>query len=167
MSELLDLQEFLADYLTESGDHLLALDEHLLEAERLAEAGRLPDPALIHGVFRAIHTLKGMAGMMGFQATTELAHEVEHHFDEVRNSRRRMLPEDFPALFGALDTLKRLQRRVAENGSDEGLDVSDALAGLKQLGQVPTASQVSGLLGRVDPHDVMEVLVARLARLAR
>jgi two-component system chemotaxis sensor kinase CheA len=81
----------------------VAEGEEILERMRadladLGEArarGEDADPALVNGLFRSAHSLKGLSGLFGFDALGELAHRAEDLLDGLRLSRVRL---DSPAL---------------------------------------------------------------------
>ena len=79
----MDLSKYAALFLTESREHLLACNRSLLEWER---APASPEP--VDRLFRAIHTIKGMAATMGYAAVARLAHGAENLLDALRHSRR-------------------------------------------------------------------------------
>jgi two-component system chemotaxis sensor kinase CheA len=75
----MDASKYTALFLAESREHLSTCNQLLLEWER--------DPAAtgaVAGLFRSIHTLKGMAATMGFARLAELAHRAEDLLDAVR-----------------------------------------------------------------------------------
>ncbi len=153
MSGGFDAGEFLADYLTEGGEHLGALEEALLEAEHLAVDGQRPGEQLVNRLFRAIHTLKGMAGMMGFDLLAGLAHEVEQLFDDVRHGARHLAATDYGAVFLAVDAFKRLHLRVEATGSEAGEDVAAEFAAIAELlGRADDAAEL-------DPYEKMARMV--------
>jgi two-component system chemotaxis sensor kinase CheA len=163
----LDLQAFLGDFLTEAADHLAILDDVLLELERLVAGGEGVGGELVNVLFRSIHTLKGMAGMMGFGTFTGLAHHLEQVFDEVRQATRQLGEADLPAVFDGFDALKRLHAHIAQSGGEIGLDVSAAEAAVaaltSQAAPAPTpreATAAPSWLDRLDDHDQMDALVA-------
>ena len=96
----MDLSRYAALFLTESREHLSACNGSLLEWER--------DPAAVEPVgrlFRAIHTIKGMAATMGYTAVAQLAHATENLLDALRNARVPATPDVFQLLFRAVDKL--------------------------------------------------------------
>ena len=133
MSGGLEMAEFLADFLTEAAEHIGALEAALLEAERLAGEGQDPGEALVNALFRAIHTLKGMAGMMAFDVLAGLAHEVEQLFDDVRHGARHLAAADYGPIFAALDAFKRLHARIEATGGEGGEDVAAEHAAIAAL----------------------------------
>ncbi len=81
-SSLGDDAELVADFLVEAREHLSQIEGQMLALER--------DPAameVIHTVFRAFHTIKGLAGFLGFSVVQAVSHEVETLLDLARNER--------------------------------------------------------------------------------
>ena len=72
----MDLAKYAALFLTESREHLNACNQLLLEWERAPES-RSP----VGELFRAVHTIKGMAATMGYAGVAELAHRLENLLD--------------------------------------------------------------------------------------
>ncbi len=119
----MDLARYAALFLDESRSHLRACTRLLLEWERDPDATEPVD-----GLFRSIHTLKGMAATMGYARLAAGAHEVESLLGAAREGS---VPRGGPlvdALLGAVDLLERGVEQAAA-GRDAEVD-SDALAGL-------------------------------------
>ncbi|HEX7337087.1 MAG TPA: chemotaxis protein CheA [Gemmatimonadales bacterium] len=96
----MDLSKYAALFLAESREHLSACNGSLLEWER--------QPAAVEPVsrlFRAIHTIKGMAATMGFAAVAQLAHSAENLLDALRHQRVAATADVFQLLFRAVDRL--------------------------------------------------------------
>ena len=72
----MDLSKYAALFLAESREHLAACNQSLLEWERDLTA---TEP--VGNLFRAIHTIKGMAATMGHDAVAALAHHTETLLD--------------------------------------------------------------------------------------
>jgi two-component system chemotaxis sensor kinase CheA len=105
----MDVRQYADLFLSESRDHLTAFNHLLLEWERDPAA---QDP--VGGIFRAVHTIKGMAATMGYPAVTELAHGLEDLLDLVRRGERAASPALFDLLFRSADALgKAVQDAVA------------------------------------------------------
>jgi two-component system, chemotaxis family, sensor kinase CheA len=112
----MDSSRYAALFLTESRDNLGTVNQALLELERA------PDHAEhIDALFRAVHTLKGMSGVMGYAAVGALAHELEALLAAVRGGQRTLAPSDVTLLFEASDALEAaIERSVS--GDASGLD---------------------------------------------
>ena len=80
----MDVSKYAALFLTESREHLSACNQLLLEWEREPAA-----TGQVGGLFRAIHTIKGMAATMGYAGVADLAHRLENLLDALRQRTRR------------------------------------------------------------------------------
>jgi two-component system chemotaxis sensor kinase CheA len=96
-------------FLTESQEHLSAINTSLLELERTPGA-----EAPVAALFRAMHTIKGMAATMGYQAVTEIAHEAESLLDGVRRGAIRTDATVADLLFSSADLLERTIEATTE-----------------------------------------------------
>ena len=76
MSETVDLAEFLGGYIAESEQLVGSATTWLLEIEQALAAGST-NPQRVRDLFRALHTLKGLAGMMGIQPIVDISHAFE------------------------------------------------------------------------------------------
>ena len=97
----LDLQRYAELFRTESREQLSAINRALLQLEEGADTAGPVD-----GVFRAVHTMKGMSAAMGYHAVAEFAHEVESLLDRLRRGEQMLSPELIDALFAAADALE-------------------------------------------------------------
>ena len=70
-------------FLTESREHVAAINAALLELER--DPSGPGAKAHVGAIFRAVHTVKGMGATMGYAIVAELAHELETVLDRVRS----------------------------------------------------------------------------------
>ena len=95
-----DTSRYLALFVGEATEHLDALGKDLV---RLEASG--PTPELLDALFRHAHSVKGMAGSMGFEATTALAHRLEDLLDAVRAAPARLDRELADLLLQAVDAL--------------------------------------------------------------
>jgi two-component system, chemotaxis family, sensor kinase CheA len=112
-------------FLTESRDNLVAVNEALLRLERDAR-----DSAAIDAAFRAVHTIKGMAGVMGYGAVADLAHDMEALLAGARDEQRGLRSDDPPLLFEAADALEAaIEASVAGRSGD--VDVNAICARLR------------------------------------
>jgi two-component system chemotaxis sensor kinase CheA len=93
--------ELMVDFVTESGEHFLVIEEHLLLLEREPDA-----EDSIHAVFRAFHTIKGLAGFLELHGVRNVAHEVETLLDKVRNKKLEITPKIVDLILESTDYLK-------------------------------------------------------------
>jgi two-component system, chemotaxis family, sensor kinase CheA len=139
----MDLSKYAALFLAESREHLNACNTSLLQWERAPAAVEPVDR-----VFRAIHTIKGMAATMGYAGVAQLAHAAENLLDALRHSRVIATPAVFQLLFKAVDTLGAAVEAAAagsEPDTDASLiaDLDAASAGNAEAG-MPTGEPTVG-----------------------
>jgi two-component system chemotaxis sensor kinase CheA len=80
----------------------------------------------INEIFRAAHTLKGMAGTMGYKRMQTLTHDMENVFSEVRNGTIKANGSMIDVLFQCLDALEEYTENI-QNTSDEGTNDNEHL----------------------------------------
>ena len=122
----------------------LFLDEsrkHIETAEALLLAEASPGPAAADAVFREIHSLKGMAGSMGYSSMAELAHRLEDLLGRWRATREALGSREVDLSLRTCDRLRDLREEVAGGGTDTA-DWSDLAADFAALGA--SASSVRG-----------------------
>ena len=78
----MDVSQYLEIFIDESKEHLQSLNEELLVLEKEPE-----NKDTINEIFRAAHSLKGMAGTMGYKRMQNLTHNMENVFSEIRNDK--------------------------------------------------------------------------------
>ncbi len=76
----LDINQYIDVFVEEAREHLQSLNDSLLKLEK-----DITNQSLINEIFRVAHTLKGMAGTMGFENMANLTHEMENVLDAVRS----------------------------------------------------------------------------------
>src|SRR5690349_21544866 len=125
----MDLSQYAELFLAESREHLGACNQLLLEWERNPRA---TEP--VGGIFRAVHTVKGMAATMGYARVAELSHRMENLLDLLRRGGRSPSDDLLQLLFRATDALERaIDLSVA--GRDREADVAAIAAELDAAAQ--------------------------------
>ena len=126
----MELSQYAELFLSESREHVSAINHLLLTLEsdpRSREA--------VEGLFRAVHTIKGMSATMGYRAVADLAHEMEDVLDRVRLGRMAPGADLVDTLFAACDALEQsieVAVEAVEEGDDEGT-VAPVVARLRAL----------------------------------
>ncbi|HET6763182.1 MAG TPA: Hpt domain-containing protein, partial [Longimicrobiaceae bacterium] len=121
----MELSQYGELFLSESREHVSAINHLLLALEQ--DAG---SREVVEGVFRAVHTIKGMSATMGYRVVADLAHEMENLLDRVRTGHVGADGTVVDLLFAAADALERaIETAVDEN--DVEVDLSSLLADLR------------------------------------
>jgi two-component system chemotaxis sensor kinase CheA len=122
--------KYAALFADEAREHLAAASDALLALERAAARGEA-GTASIDAAFRAVHTVKGMSGTMGYAVVERIAHEMEHVLSRVRDGVRRAEPALVDALLVASDALDAAVRAAVDGGAPPDPDAS--LAALRAI----------------------------------
>ena len=117
----MDVSQYLEIFIDETKEHLQNLNDLLLVLEKEPE-----DKATINEIFRAAHSLKGMAGTMGYKRMQNLTHNMENVFSEIRNDKMKVTASLVDTLFQCLDALESYLNNIQES-SDEGTEDNEAI----------------------------------------
>ena len=121
----MDVSQYLGIFLDETNEHLQTLSDQLMILENEPE-----NEDTINEIFRAAHSLKGMAGTMGYKRMQNLTHDMENVFSEVRNGKIKVDGHMVDILFQALDALEEYRENISEN-QDEGTNENEPI--IKEL----------------------------------
>src|SRR5947207_6171122 len=121
----MDLSQYAELFLAESREHLSVCNQLLLDWERAPA-----NPAPVAGLFRAVHTVKGMAATMGYARVTDVAHRTENLLDLLRRGARPATDELLQLLFRARDALETAVE-LSVVGREDELDVAEVVADLE------------------------------------
>ncbi|MEO6526036.1 MAG: chemotaxis protein CheA [Gemmatimonadaceae bacterium] len=119
----MDSAQYAELFLTESREHVSAINHSLLELER-GVGGDEP----VGAIFRGVHTIKGMSATMGYTAVAALSHELETLLDRVRRGERAVDARLMDLLFRSADLLER-----AIEAAVSGVDAVDVGPMVSQL----------------------------------
>jgi two-component system chemotaxis sensor kinase CheA len=137
MAELSDKAR--EEFFSEAQEIIETLSRNLLSLDQSIKAGT-SDPSLINEAFRAVHTLKGLAGLFGAVRLGALSHRLEDVLDDLRLGRVELGQDVLDVLFGAVDAYTRiLQAEKAD--SDEELDVEGLFSELERIGASATEKE--------------------------
>ncbi len=117
----MDVSQYLEIFIDETNGHLQNLSDCIMTLEKEPE-----NMDTINEIFRAAHSLKGMAGTMGFKRMQRLTHDMENVFQEVRSGNMNVTSGLVDVLFQCLDAIDAYLENVKES-SDEGTDDNEAI----------------------------------------
>lgn len=131
-------EEYLSVFVDESREALQSLNDNLLKLENNPE-----DMETVNEVFRLLHTLKGMAGTMGFENMMKLCHKMENVLDEIRSGKMKLTEDLMDRLFTGVDIVERMVSSIVESGNDEleGVDVDSIVKSFDEFQSVETESK--------------------------
>ena len=109
----MDVSQYLEIFIDETNEHLQNLSDCIMTLEKEPD-----NKDTINEVFRAAHSLKGMAGTMGYKRMQRLTHDMENVFQEIRSGNMKVQPELIDVLFRGLDALEAYLAEILESGNE-------------------------------------------------
>ena len=147
------------DFITESTEHLESAEAALLELETMPD-----DKEVLNKIFRAFHTIKGMAGFLNLAEIGSLAHSAENLLDLARKGDLVLTGGNTDVIFESIDMLKEMIAELKESietGKAGGLqkDLPQLLERLKLSAQTEDLSDsLDTPQGQQDDRKLDEVL---------
>jgi chemosensory pili system protein ChpA (sensor histidine kinase/response regulator) len=128
MAAPLDKSSIIEFFLIEAGEHLQNLNSGLLSLEKDPS-----DNGMIDELFRAAHTLKGSAAMMGFQGVSDVSHKAEDMLGMFRSASIPINKETLNFLFDCVDAVKLLVDGIAASQPEDTLVVDTIVRAYKDV----------------------------------
>jgi two-component system, chemotaxis family, sensor kinase CheA len=128
-----DVDDLTKEFIAESQEGLDRMERCLTELELRPEDGEL-----VGEIFRAVHTIKGTTGFLGFDRLEKLAHAGEHLLSALRDGKVEVSSELISGLLRLMDGLRAILTLIQDTGgegtrfSDEDGELIAELAVLKQ-----------------------------------
>jgi two-component system, chemotaxis family, sensor kinase CheA len=149
------------EFIAESQEGLDRMERCLTELET-----RPDDAGLLGEIFRAVHTIKGTTGFLGFDRLEKLAHAGEHLLGSLRDGRLAVTSELISGLLRLMDGLRAILALIEETGGEgtrSGDEDGELIAELALLnGEMPPALIEAELLDAV--VDTGEAAAVRSAK---
>jgi two-component system, chemotaxis family, sensor kinase CheA len=129
VTEVVDLREFVAGFIAESDELIAAANAALLDIEAANLTG-MSRPRAVRDLFRALHTIKGLAGMIGVEPIVELAHDLEGLVRTADRAGAALAPEAVDVSLRGVAAIAERVRAVAEQRVPSSIpaDLVDAIA---------------------------------------
>ena len=118
---IMDISQYLDIFIDETAEHIQSLSDNIMALEQEPE-----NADTINEIFRAAHSLKGMAGTMGFKRMQHLTHDMENVFQEIRNGNVKVNSDMIDILFECLSAVEEYLETV-KSTSDEGTNDNEVL----------------------------------------
>ena len=147
----MDVSQYLEIFIDETKEHLQSLNENLLVIEKEPE-----NKDTINEIFRAAHSLKGMAGTMGFKRMQRLTHDMENVFSEIRNDKMTVTAGLIDVLFQCLDALEEyldIIQSTANEGENDNEAIINRLNEILQEGTAGGSAPAAAPAGEAAPAE--------------
>lgn len=122
-----DMQELVNDFISETEEILENLDQCFIKLEESPG-----DNSLINEIFRAVHSIKGSAGFLGFNNLVDVAHHSENVLNKIRQNELQATPEIIDIVLESIDVIKLLLQNIKDN-SRETVDIQPVKQKLELL----------------------------------
>ncbi|MCW3986972.1 MAG: chemotaxis protein CheA [Candidatus Bathyarchaeota archaeon] len=132
----MDVSKYKNVFLSEAKENLQLLNESLLKLEK-----NPADLKPVGEMFRAAHSLKGMAATMNYDKLAGLCHAIEDVLDKVRKKEADLTSDMVEVFFECFDNLELSLRRIS--GGEDEADASGSLSKLNRLLSAPGEKLVS------------------------
>lgn len=148
----METTQYLDIFIDESMEHLDVLYQQLLALEKDPK-----EKQIIEEIFRAAHTLKGMAATMEFDDLAGLTHKLENIFDGIRDDKIAVQPDMMDCLFHTVDHLNAMVEDIA-NGGDGKRDVTAVIDQLDRIEKGETDLQENNTSVESEKKDELSTL---------
>ena len=150
-----EMQEILNDFLTESNEMLEVLDQRFVALES--------DPNntdLLNEIFRAMHSMKGSAGFLGFNHLVDVAHRGENILNKLRQGDMAVSPAIISVILETIDVIKAIMADIRETGTDANVATEAIAATLDGILNGKIASAPASAQTPVEPPAQTEAKAA-------
>jgi len=123
-----EMAEIRNDFLAESQEMIELLDQRFIILES--------DPTntdLLNEIFRAMHSMKGSAGFLGFTHLVDVTHRAENILNKLRQGDMAVTQQVITAILEAIDVVKLLMADIKESGTDEHVQTGSVSQKLDQV----------------------------------
>jgi two-component system chemotaxis sensor kinase CheA len=118
------------EFTGEAEELLDTLSRSLAELEAQGQSVR---PELVNRIFREVHSLKGLAGMLGFTEISELSHNLEDMLDRLRMGKIAINRDLIDLLYDSIDSLNRLILAISDPSLEGLVDVQQLTSRIHQM----------------------------------
>src|SRR5689334_7898417 len=139
------------EFFSEAHEIIEGLSRDLLQLDSSRGKGPV-DPELVNNIFRAVHTLKGLAGLFGAARMSALSHELENVLDDLRLGKIELTQSALDLLFRGVTIYGRILAVEKGLRSDPLGDIDEFLRELADLSESQSdEAPISGAFYELDP----------------
>jgi two-component system chemotaxis sensor kinase CheA len=148
------------EFLTESEELLQRMDLDMVALEATPQ-----DAELLNRIFRAMHTIKGTSGFLGFDPVVRLSHRAEDVLNCLRRGEVRLTRRMIDALLTARDQLGRILADIRTGTPQEYVldGLLDELDAVRVAAPTPRLGEILAQTGAVSPEAVEAALQEQMS----
>ncbi len=118
----MDLSEYKQEFLQEVKEYIDVMNQNFVKVEK-------GDLEALNEIFRVAHTIKGMAGFMGYKKLELLCHRLESAMGKIKECNNE---EIIDIMLKAVDKIEEIVRKIEEEDNDD-VDVDDVVSSLESI----------------------------------
>lgn len=122
------MSTLIAEFVAETTDNLDRVDQDFVALEKQPD-----DPEILARIFRALHTIKGSCGFLGFARLEALAHSGESLLGMLREGSIQLTPAIITTLLQTMDAVRRSLGEIESSGSEGHVGHDELIARLDAL----------------------------------
>ena len=152
---MFDDPEMIEEFIEECKEYLDDMESDLLSIEKIVQEGNGIDVEVVNKIFRAIHSIKGAAGFLGFRNLARLTHEQENLLGKMRLGKVIPTTKVISILLSSIDSLKIM---IFDHESSEMVDISEHIRDLKSIEEnIASDTEVLEEKPKKEPETKLEV----------
>lgn len=139
------MDDLVSEFISEAAEGLAELDLELVTLEKNPN-----DAAIIGGIFRIVHTIKGTCGFLGLPRLESIAHAAENVLGRFRDRELLVTPEAVTLILRTLDQIKEILSVIEQDGTEPAGDDTALIGALDVMAALKPSSQEAEIDGMVD-----------------
>jgi two-component system chemotaxis sensor kinase CheA len=142
----MEVNQYKEIFIEESREHLQNLNFLLLELEKNHK-----NYGILNEIFRSVHTIKSMAGSMGYTGMQNLTHHMEDVLDSLRNKRIAINEEIIDLLFRCVDAIEKYVNNVMSMGHEGNETFESIVNSLSRLHKKDSNAEAKSNMSLIKP----------------
>lgn len=151
-----DNDQFIGQFIIEAEEHIDSIETSLLELEKALISSDTVNPETINELFRSIHTIKGISGMLDFNALSTLTHSWETLLDKIRKKKKELNSHVIDVSFEGLDVLIQIISNIKKNKTDKDVSITEVVEKIENV--INEDENAQKIIEAIDPITALSVL---------
>lgn len=153
----MDIDNYKEIFIEDAKDNIKIFNSALLAFEKNPD-----DLTPVNDLFRASHTLKGMAATMGYDKMTEFTHTMEDILDEIRDGKIKVDNKIIDLLYKGIDLIEKILDSIIKNNIDYAEGYEDLILKFKQI-SFPVEQQIKREVKKEDKkEEILEINIEQV-----
>jgi len=120
-----DLKEYKQEFLQEVREYIDVMNQNFINLEK-------GDLDALNEIFRVAHTIKGMAGFMGYKKLELLCHRLESAMGRIKDGNVKVSEDIIDTMLKAVDKIEEIVDKIEAEDSDD-VDIDEVVDALEKI----------------------------------